>query len=221
MKLKEGKLVTNTGKVHQTKEILKMKCHTVDGDEITLLQSKNFGYEAKGRIVTTKGVSQYDFFAQNGLRISFLGILKQAGSIMDVFDLFDWARDPKASLSIPFVPNAVFSMALERIVEGIEEEVELGIQELLRKAKAQGIDAVKRFVNSWREGSSVEYRLLEVSEKTASDILKGDFDTLEKLEYRWNQEYGQDNGVYVLYRIVNSPDYFNPIAIIETFFMDK
>lgn len=95
------------------------------------------------------------------MRVSIFRLLKHTSMILDVFSFFDWAKDPKSSLSIPFVPNAIVGMAIECMVQDIEEGISAAIENRLQAAKIEGIDAVRRFVNSWKPNSGIEFKLLK------------------------------------------------------------
>ena len=219
LKLEKGKMVTNTGKVYTgNRKIYEATYYTIDGSKVTVKQGKNFGFQVDGKIVTTKGINQYHFFANNGMRVSIFRLLKHTSMILDVFSFFDWAKDPKSSLSIPFVPDAIVGIAIECVVQDIEEGISVAIENRLQVAKTEGIDAVRRFVNSWKPNSGIEFKLLKISTKTASDILHGKFKTLHEVELREYNEADAINWVYILVRIVDTPKSYAPEAIIETFF---
>ncbi len=109
-------------------------------------------------------------------------------------------------------------MAIECMVQDIEEGISAAIENRLQAAKIEGIDAVRRFVNSWKPNSGIEFKLLKISTKTASDILHGKFKTLHEVELREYNEADGINWVYILVRIVDTPKSYAPEAIIETFF---
>lgn len=219
LKLKKGKMVTNTGKVYTgNRKLYEKTYHTIDGSMISVKQGKNFGFKVNGKVVTTKGINQYDFFAKNGLRVSILGILKHTNTILEVFSFFDWARDPKSSLTIPYVSEYIFGIALESVLQDLDDGMEAMIEGNLQKAKEEGIDAVRRFVNSWKPNSGINFKLLRISSETASDIQHGKFRTLGEVESRSYNEPDNIESVYILVRIVDDPEWYLPKAIIETFF---
>lgn len=153
------------------------------------------------------------------MRVSIFRLLKHTSMILDVFSFFDWAKDPKSSLSIPFVPDAIVGMAIECVVQDIEEGISVAIENRLQVAKTEGIDAVRRFVNSWKPNSGIEFKLLKISTKTASDILHGKFKTLHEVELREYNEADAINWVYILVRIVDTPNLMLPKQLLKLFFI--
>lgn len=219
-KIKKGQLVASNGKEYTT---IKMKPieYNIDGGSFQIQQGQNFGYKIQGRIITTKGLDQYKIFTNKGFTVKLLGILKKTSLIYDVFNLFDWASNPKESLSIPFVPTEVIGMAIEQAVQATDEGVEDIILNMLNKAKHEGLESVRKFITSWKSGVGVDFDLYNISTNVASEILQGKIQTLEEMFRRSDEEdFTILKPVYVLYRIVDKEECYYPIAIIESFFVE-
>lgn len=219
-KIKKGQLIASNGKEYTTTKMKPIE-YNIDGDRFLIQQGENFGYKIQGRIVTTKGLDQYKIFTNKGLTVKLLGILKKTSLIYDVFSLFNWASNPKESLSMPFVPTEVIGMAIEQVVQATDEGVEDRIQNMLNKAKRKGLKSVRKFISSWRSGVGVDFDLYNISINVASEILQGKIQTLEEMQERNNEEYFTiPKPVYVLYRIIDKDEYYYPIAVIESFFVE-
>lgn len=218
-KIKEGKLVASNGKEYTTKKMKPIE-YNIDGDRFLIQQGQNFGYKIQGKIITTKGLDQYKIFTNKGLLVKLYGILKKTSLIYDVFSFFNWASNPKESLSIPFVPTEVVGMAIEQVVKTTDEGVEDIIQDMLNKAKHGGLESVRKFIANFRSGVGVDFDLYNISINVASEILQGKIQTLEEMVTRnENEDFTIPKPVYVLYRIVDKEEYYYKMAVIESFFV--
>ena len=88
--LKSGKVATNIGEVYlRKKAIYTYDIHTNSGKEVKLMQASNFGFKNKyvnnGKLVTTKGISQIDYFTNVGLKNNILKAGKELTQIWDIF----------------------------------------------------------------------------------------------------------------------------------------
>ena len=219
-KLKKGNLVTNTGKEVTTKRMgVDKEFITPSGEKIYLQRGVNFGYRFKGEIVTTEGIDQFKYFSSKGLGVTILGSLKMLGTILDVFSIFDWGLDPKSkSLPIPFVPN-IMGIALERVIEIVDEGINLTVKNMLQKAKEGGVKTAEKFANSWRSTSGIQFQTLEISKNIASKIIHGEFKTInEVIRQAYQEEPPFD--ITILYQIIDNPKCYLPKAIIEFFFIN-
>lgn len=70
-KLKKGYLVNNLGKIEFSKRLYTKPVFDNSGQLYEITQAVNFGYRKEGKLITTKGISQLDYFKQVGFVMLF------------------------------------------------------------------------------------------------------------------------------------------------------
>ena len=210
-KMEKGNLLTNTGQIYtKNSSIYTKDIYTNNG---TLLkdvkQRKNLGFKQGEEIVSSKGLSQYDYFATEGKRVKILGFLKSAGHLFDFASLIQSVQngiDTTKPLSIPMGPlspiNDLAGVLIQQYADDLDESLEMVFQQELAEAKAEGLNYLRNFVNSWANSNDYVYRLEAISAETASKLLQGEFRTFEVFQKYADVNRSRFNNVEVLYRTV-------------------
>jgi hypothetical protein len=97
------------------------------------------------------------------------------------------------------------------------------VQIELLEAKLNGLDAVRKFVNTYNHNEDYQWALMTISDQTADKLLKGEFKTFEALEeFRRNDLEDVENlNIEVLYREIYNQNREESIYIIETIFINE
>ncbi len=232
-KLEKGFMVDNNGKVYKGKRLVHeyKKIYDNSGELFeNVKKGKDFGYKhANKPLVTTKGISQYDYFSKSGKRVTFLGMVKNIGKVFDLFDLFSAAsKDLDMSEPIPLdfgplspIVGLIGVLAQEQRAESDQfllEDMQLEVDE----AKLMGLEATRSAINSWYHELNT-WELLPVSNNTANKLLQNEFDTFDELE-KFSRSDVEDTGFYnieILYRKVENTNKEKYIYIIETIFINE
>ncbi len=225
-KLEKGYLMSNTGTEYQvTSRVVNKNIYTNDGTIIKdAKQAKNMG----NGFYTTKGISQYDYYATQGVRVKILGVLKELGNIFDLLDLANFAReanekglDHSKPLSIPLgvlTPlNNLAGVIISDMVADIDETHEAVFQQELAKAKEEGLEAVERLVSN----NSFGYVCEPVRSNTAQKLIQGKYINYEELLEFDSSEEARGEDVYILRKNMKHPLSLKDITIIETIFINE
>ncbi len=224
-KMEKGSLVTNTRQVYtKNSSIYTKDIYINDGKLLKDVKSrKNFG----SKTVTSKGISQYDYFSTSGKRVSVLGFLRSAGNLLDFASFLNSTKggiDTSKPLSIPMGPlspiNDLAGVLIQQYADDLDETIEMVVQQQLAEAKAEGLSAVQSFVYNHSGNKKDKYELMAVSTETASKLLQGEFKTFEKFNKSVNNS-PDDKSIYVLFREVRNKNREEYIYIVETIFLNK
>lgn len=229
-KLEKGSLTTNTGKKYtKNTQIYTKDIYTNEGELLKDVKTrKNIGYNHGKGIVTTKGISQYDYFSKTGKRVKILGFLKSLGSAFDIFDLVKFTMndlDTSEPLSLNLGPLTPLFDLLGVLVQQQKAETDMWLEEIVQQevndAKLRGLEVTRKTINSWNHNEEYNWRLMSISNKTANQLLQGKFETFEEF-YSYNEEYlDYDDNITVLYREIYNENKEQTVYIIETIFIDE
>ncbi len=232
-KLEKGYLATNAGTVMQKSKIYTKNLFTNDGTLIKDAKiASNSGFRTPNGVVTTKGISQYDYFATNGAKVKLLGFVKQIGTALDVFNfakvLLDYANDgldTSKPLTLNLGPLTPLWDLAGVLVSDQKAELDMWLEEQVQReidaAKLEGLAATRQAIRKWNHNKEYQWDIMEVSAITANKLLRGEFYTFQILEDESFIELSETNKVFVLYRRIeniNRTGYFK--YIIETIFID-
>lgn len=198
--LKSGKVATNIGEVYTRKKaIYTYDLHTNSGKEVKLMQASNFGFKNKyvnnGKLVTTKGISQIDYFTNVGLKNNILKTGKELTQIWDIFDLAKVFFNDDFTGGIPtgYLATPVsFAFALlneaviKPTIQGIKDDWNKGLEEdfeIIHKPK--GLKACKAFADNRNINSPIKY--LDVYTPTLQKLLKNEFLSVDEMD-KYNQK---------------------------------
>lgn len=91
-KLAKGYMVNNEGKVYESlsdgsrREVYDCSYYTTDGKIVYVKQGRNWTTRTgDGKILTTKGINEYEYFANNGARVTILNLLSKGIGYWDIF----------------------------------------------------------------------------------------------------------------------------------------
>ncbi|MBL4560885.1 MAG: hypothetical protein JKX79_07850 [Labilibaculum sp.] len=211
-KMEKGSLATTSGQVYtKNSQIYSRDIYTNDGKLLKdVKQRNNFGYKQGDDLITSKGLSQYDYFTTTGKRVTILGFLRNAGHLLDFAGLLNNAKngfDTSKPLSIPMGPlspiNDLAGVLIQQYSNDLEETLEMVVQDELAEAKEEGLKGVQRFVNKWGQSNDYKYQLLSISNETFNNLLNGNFKKFSEVEIFENSLDGDLSSViYVLSREV-------------------
>ena len=229
-KLEKGYLADHTGKVYTGKRLLyKYKeLYTNSGEVLKdVIKGKNFGYRKNGQLISTKGVSQYDFFAKKGKRVTLLSAAKHLGFVFDLFDVVQMTKDgvdTSEPLAFPG-PLGLISDLTGMILKEHQRQEDFILNRYAREemdmSKLKGLEATKRALRRCNNLVKFEWGLLPISSKTAHKLLKGEFENLKEL-YEFNTKKDLSNNLSkILYREIYNEDEDRYIYIIESIFIDE
>ncbi len=192
--LKSGKVATNIGEVYlRKKAIYTYDIHTNSGKGIKLMQASNFGFKNKyvnnGKLVTTKGISQIDYFTNVGLKNNILKAGKELTQIWDVFDLTKvFFNDDFTDIPTGYLANPVsfaFALLNEAVIKptihGIKDEWNQGLEEDFETIyKPKGLQACKSFSKNRKFNSPIEF--IDIFTPTLQKLLKNDFLSIDEMD---------------------------------------
>ncbi len=191
---------------------------------------KNFGVGDE----TTKGISQIDYFENKGIRVKALGVVKDLGTYVDLFNFarFIQAGGPNTSESLPLNLGPLTllwelaGVMMDNYTLNIDKQASEVWQRQLEEAKLQGYEATEKFISATKHKQEFEkdpYKWLDASPITANKLLRGEFKTFEDLEATASAELDvSEVNIRILYRRITLEDridHFN--FIIETLFLDE
>ena len=230
-KMEKGSLVTNTGQIYtKNSSIYTKDIFTNDGKLLKdIKQRKNFGFKQGEEIVSSKGLSQYDYFSTTGKRVKLLGFLKSASHLFDFASLLNSAKDgfdTSKPLSIPMGPlspiNDLAGVLIQQYADDLDETLEMVLQEELAMAKKEGLKGIQQFVYNNSNSKKNKYDLMAVSAETVGKLIQGEFKTFDELKY-YTLSCGDESNLnlQVLYREVYNKNRKDDMYIIETIFIDE
>ena len=204
--LKSGKVVTNIGEVYlRKKAIYTYDIHTNSGKEIKLMQASTFGFKNKyvnnGKLVTTKGISQIDYFTNVGLKNNILKAGKELTDIWDIFDLGkvffsnDFTDIPTGYLANPVsFAFALFNEAvIKPTIQGIKDDWNRGLEEdfeIIHKPK--GLQSCKAFIDNTNIETPFDY--LDICTPTLQKLLKNEFLSIKDAD-SYNKEVQKSGNI--------------------------
>lgn len=192
--LESGKVATNIGEVYERKKaIYSYNIFTNEGKKIKLKKASNFGFKIKyvnnGKLVTTKGISQIDYFANIGLKNKVLKVGTELTGIWDVFDLAKvFFNDDFSEIPVGYLGNPIsFAYALlnENVIkpttQGMIDDFKKGLVEDFETIhKPKGLLACKSFVDNKKIKTGFDY--LEIFTPTLQKLLKNEFLTIDEMD---------------------------------------
>ncbi|MDR2235544.1 MAG: hypothetical protein LBE92_05435 [Chryseobacterium sp.] len=236
--LKKGKLGLNNGKVRSSRRLYTTTQFDNLGEEYTVTRASNFGYVSNGERVTSKGISQLDFFKETNV---YSKVAKVGKNALDCLAFLDLAKYISGNGELPSIPSPVpgldfvIDIMVTETKERIKEMWDEAVEHTLGKAKDLGVRGIQEFV-LLNANSDKKYRIIEASQDTIEKLLSGKIrkrDQLENLEkatqkqddevYRkaGNQPYKSSLNYIMLVRREYDEKMTDDIFIIETIFIKK
>ncbi|MDY0986084.1 hypothetical protein SOM12_01575 [Flavobacterium sp. CFBP9031] len=195
--LKKGHLVNNMGKLEYSRRIYTKPVFDNGGELYEITQAANFGYKKEGKLITTKGISQLDYFKQVGVRNALLKNAEKLNFIINCIDTVKFGMDGKMeTLTTMFVPldflNAVVYPSISKPIEEVWDNIVVHDVEKAKDIGIRGIYELARseMFNTDRYG---DYKCLEIDQKILDKLLKGEIKTLKELTNLKEKHYIESN----------------------------
>jgi hypothetical protein len=231
--LKKGYLANNLGKIEFSRRIYTKPVYDNSGKLYEITKAANFGYRKEGKKVTTKGISQLDYFREVG---TFNEIAKASKELLGIFnfasDVISFAMDENPKI-IPtgFAPlDFLVAMVMPSISNPIIEIWDNVVFELAEKAKDKGIKGIDAFLESpGGKEKRYDFAKTNISQDTFNKLLKGEFKTLKELSDTQNNlrikmnNYEYENSlIYTLFHYIKKDeDVKKDLIIIDTIFINE
>ncbi len=220
--VEHGRLATNyTDIIKTSKRIYKTRVveYAWEGTEFKVKRAVNFGFKNafvnNGKLVTTKGINQLEYFARAGLKnqaLRFSAKFLETG-VLDVAALIQNAADGKISIFPPM--DLIIDYTLQEIEEDMEEQFLVDLE----NAKRKGVEALQRMVSSDQRAITKFYNLEFVSNETLQAILSGKIKDFMKI-YDYQLKYNdRPKNNYLLIRQTVHPKENKGIYVIESIFV--
>ncbi|OXB09369.1 hypothetical protein B0A81_06255 [Flavobacterium plurextorum] len=194
--LEKGYLANNLGKIEFSRRIYTKPVFDNSGELYTITKAANFGYRKEGKLVTTKGISQLDYFKDVGLFNKVANASRDLVSIFGFSDVLKYAMDEHPeTIMIGFAP-ADFLMAVvaPELLESIKESWDIPVHDFAEKAKDKGIKGINEFLqSSGGKEKRYAFKMFKINQTTLNKLFRGDFKNLEDMIafYSKNQSESQ------------------------------
>lgn len=239
-KLAKGYMLNNEGKVYESlsdgsrREVYDCSYYTTDGKIVYVKQGRNWTTRTgDGKMLTTKGINQYEHFANNGARVTILNLLSKGIGYWDIFSSvtnINASNNSKPlSVSLPDVTGSC-GMAISLLVElgGLiaedmyykgEKVYSEYVHEELCKAKSKGLYEVQRVVQRANNSktSNLRFEFIKVSFNLADELIKGKYKKFRDFRVASDEEV-DDKNITILYEYFDSDN--GLIFQIDSFFID-
>lgn len=248
--LKLKKLAFTDGIVRQKKKLYDYTLFDNNGDQYTIQKASNFGFKkAKtGEVVTSKGISQLDYFRETNI---YSKVAKVGMSALEALSFLDLAKFISGNGEQGQIPSPipaldfVIGLMLADTKEHIDNMVSEVVDNTLETAKNLGIKGIEEFL---RVGGSdlnlstakikdvglKKYSTIDVSQDTLEKLLSGKIRKMRQIEnlkeeerkldekeYRekLNQPFQSSSKYKLLYRAENDERINDFINVVETIFI--
>ncbi|MXO04610.1 hypothetical protein [Flavobacterium sp. HBTb2-11-1] len=232
-KLKKGYLVNNLGKIEFSKRLYTKPVFDNSGQLYEITQAVNFGYRKEGKLITTKGISQLDYFKQVGVRNAVLKNVEKLDYVLQALDLLSFAMDEKKveTITTMFAPldflNAIVYPSISKPIEKVWDGM---VVDAVEQAKDNGLRGISDLaVAKWFSRDTYgDYQHIKINQDMLNNLLKGKYKTLKDLENNLenfrksinNYDY-QTSLIYtVFYYTKKNVEIDEKIAYIETIFIN-
>ncbi|RYJ38967.1 hypothetical protein NU08_1805 [Flavobacterium anhuiense] len=232
-KLKKGYLVNNLGKIEFSKRLYTKPVFDNSGQLYEITQAVNFGYRKEGKLITTKGISQLDYFKQVGVRNAVLKNVEKLDYVLQTLDLLSFAMDEKKveTITTMFAPldflNAIVYPSISKPIEKVWDGM---VVDAVEQAKDNGLRGISDLaVAKWFSRDTYgDYQYIKINQDMLNNLLKGKYKTLKDLENNLenfrksinNYDY-QTSLIYtVFYYTKKNVEIDEKIAYIETIFIN-
>jgi hypothetical protein len=219
------------GKLEYSRRIYSKPVFDNEGKLYEITQAANFGYRKEGEVVTTKGISQLDYFKQVGVRNALLKNAEKLNFIINCIDTVKFAMDGKMeTLTTMFVPldflNAVVYPSISKPIEEVWDNIVIYDVE---KAKDKGIQGIYDLASSenFNRDRYGDYKVILINTEILSKLLKGEIKDSKKLTDLFEFEFIKNNYdkslfVYtVLYYSIKDYDTDNYKTYIDAIFINN
>lgn len=239
-KLAKGYMVNNEGKVYESlsdgsrREVYDCSYYTTDGKIVYVKQGRNWTTRTgDGKILSTKGINQYEHFANNGARVTILNLFSKGIGYWDIFssvtNMNASETSKPLSVSLPGITGSS-GMAISLLVElgGLiaedmyykgEKLYSKYVHEELCKAKSKDLYEVQRVVQRANNSktSNLRFEFIKVSFNLADKLIKGKYKKFRDFRIASEEEV-DDKNITILYEYFDGDN--GLIFQIDSFFID-
>jgi len=229
--LEKGYLVNNLGKLEFSRRIYTQPVFDNSGKLYVIKKAANFGYRKGGKKVTTKGISQLDYFKDVGFFNKAANASRDLVSIFGFSDVVNFAMDEHPeTIMIGFAPaDFLLAVVAPELRKSIEESWDTVVFDLAEKAKDKGLQGLDEFLqSSVGQEKRYDFAKTRISQATLNKLLKGEFKTLEELKLSEEKlrttidsfEY-QSKLIYTIFHYIkNGPTKEQDLTLIDTIFIN-
>ncbi|KAF2338438.1 hypothetical protein [Flavobacterium tistrianum] len=186
-KLKKGYLVNNLGKIEFSKRLYTKPVFDNSGQLYEITQAVNFGYRKEGKLITTKGISQLDYFKQVGVRNAILKNAEKLDYVLQALDLLSFAMDEKKmeTITTMFAPldflNAIVYPSISKPIEKVWDDI---VVYDVENAKDNGLRGIYELAKGklFNEEKYGNYEYSVIDQEILNKLLKGEIKTLQELK---------------------------------------
>ena len=181
--LRKGKLVSNTGKIMFSKRIYTQPIYDNRGKMYIVTKAANFGYRKQGQVVTTKGISQLDYFKDVGALNKVAKASKELLKVFDFVDLFQYMSGERPeTIPIPFLPlDFIVKVITPYMSDQITEMIDDVINEMVEAAKDKGLETVEK-IKFTQGGAMKGYDTTEIDQESLNKLFRNEIETLNDLK---------------------------------------
>ncbi|AWK06586.1 hypothetical protein HYN56_21080 [Flavobacterium crocinum] len=232
-KLKKGYLANNLGKIEFSRRLYTKPVFDNSGKLYEITQAANFGYIKEGKLVTTKGISQLDYFREIGVRNAILKNAEKLDYILQALDLLRFAMDEKKieTITTMFAPldflNAIVYPSISKPIEELWDNI---VVHDVENAKDNGLRGIYKLVNSedFNREKYGDYQYIEINQDMLNKLLEGKYKTFEELKKNQirlretvdKYEYQEGLLYTILYYKKIDDNLDKPMTYIETIFIN-
>ena len=195
--LKKGRLVNNMGKIEFSRRIYTKPVIDNSGEVYEITKAANFGHRKDGKLITTKGISQLDYFREVGVGNTILKQAEKLSYVIDILHVLDLGMEGKMdTLTTMFAPLDFLNiMVYPSIRKPIEEVWDGMINSNIEDKKDKGLEGVyelsnDKWLNRQRFG---DYQYTEISLEILDKLLKGNIITIEELKKQSEKQLIENN----------------------------
>lgn len=232
--LKQGNLVTNSLDIikREKSRLYQYHIYNNEGTNVNIIKASNFGFKNKyvnnGKVVTTKGISQIDYFTNNGVLNNTLKLSKEIINIWDFTSLTDiMFKDGFGTIPNPTPVGWAVDILTQFVIIPHFNEI---ISELKKaafvdfeKAKQKGLKACIEYIDKSTliRKDFLKMKHIAVSTKTLNKLLKGDFLTIDNLiKFRDQNSISTSEWIHTIFYREEKDNYReDPRIIIECIFI--
>lgn len=196
-KLKKGYLANNMGKIELSRRIYTKPVLDNSGELYEITQAANFGYRKEGKLVTTKGISQLDYFREVGVRNSVLKGAEKLNYVLDILDVLKFGMEGKTeTITTMFAPldflNAIVYPSISKPIEEVWDGM---VNTAVEEAKDKGLKGIYNLTDSdwFNKDKFGNYQYTLINSEILNKLLKGEIKTLKKLNELYENQLIQNN----------------------------
>ncbi|PAM91779.1 hypothetical protein B4N84_23405 [Flavobacterium sp. IR1] len=230
--LKKGHLVNNMGKVEFSRRVYTKPVMDNSGEVYTITKAANFGYKKDGQTITTKGISQLDYFREVGVRNAILKNVEKFSYVLEILDVLKFGMEGKMETLITAFPpldflNVMVYPSIRKPIERIWDQM---IVDSVEDAKDKGLSGIDELADAkWFNRQQFgDYKYIRLNSDMVNKLLNGKYQTFEDLKREEEEtkkvmdkyDYNSSLTYTVLYCKKMDNDIDKLITYIETIFIN-